>query len=394
MRNGHGDWERATCNTYTRRDNLSQKTIEQSAPSLSPTGVEATLHAGARTGVRPNEETPVSQQTLCQSSRPDLAAAQPALDKLDTRLLSIVVPVYNEEENLPELHRRLKALVPTLPFRATQVVFVSDGSTDGSEALIRQYVKCDPLFSGVFLTRNFGHQAAVSIGLAEATGSVVAVIDGDLQDPPEAIPLLIAALDEGADVAYGVRRKRKEGLLKRAAYGLFYRTLKYVSSIDIPLDSGDFCCMRRPVVDAIIRLPERNRFIRGLRAWVGYRHVGVEYARSARFAGTPKYTLRKLFGLAYDGYFSFTSMPTRLIQFVGLALAALSILVAAVYLFWYLINPDRFPRGFATLVISIWFLAGVQLFSLGILGEYIWRIADESRHRPVALVREIVRSAE
>jgi dolichol-phosphate mannosyltransferase len=167
-----------------------------------------------------------------------------------------------------------------------------------------------------------------------------------------------------------------------------------VSSIDIPLDSGDFCCMRRPVVDAIVNLPERNRFLRGLRAWVGYRQVGVDYERSARYAGEPKYTLRKLLGLAYDGYFSFTSMPTRLMQLAGFTLSALAILVAALYCGWYFIDPTRFPRGFATLVISIWFLAGVQLFSLGVLGEYIWRISDETRRRPVALVREIVRTAD
>ena len=193
-------------------------------------------------------------------------------------------------------------------------------------------------------------------------------------------------------MAYGVRRNRKEGLLKRAAYGIFYRSLKWVSSIDIPLDSGDFCCMRRPVVDAIVRLPERNRFIRGLRAWVGYTHVGVEYERSARYAGKPKYTLRKLLGLAYDGYFSFTSMPLRLMQFAGFVLSAMAILVAAAYVGVYFMGPSRFPRGFATLVVSIWFLAGVQLFALGILGEYIWRISDETRHRPVAPVREIVTS--
>jgi glycosyltransferase involved in cell wall biosynthesis len=310
---------------------------------------------------------------------------------MDKRLLSIVVPIYNEQENLLELRRRLKAVIGQLPFRAAEVLLVSDGSTDQSESIIREYVEDDPRFQGIFLTRNFGHQAAVSIGLAEAQGTVVAVIDGDLQDPPEAIVRLIGGLEEGADVAYGVRRKRKEGLFKRAAYGIFYRSLKWVSSIDIPLDSGDFCCMRRPVVDAIVRLPERNRFIRGLRAWVGYTHVGVEYERSARYAGEPKYTLRKLLGLAYDGYFSFSNMPTRLMQFVGFALSAMAILVAAAYIGVYFMGLGQFPRGFATLVVSIWFLSGVQLFSLGILGEYISRIADETRHRPVALVREVVK---
>jgi len=312
--------------------------------------------------------------------------------EMDRRLLSIVVPVYNEESNLPELRRRLKETVRELDFDSEEVILVSDGSTDASEPLIREYVREDPLFRGVFLTRNFGHQAAVSIGLAETKGSVVAVIDGDLQDPPEAIARLLGALDDGADVAYGVRRKRKESFLKRASYGIFYRTLRIISSIDIPLDSGDFCCMKRTVVDAIVRLPERNRFIRGLRVWVGYRHVGVEYERSARFTGTSKYTFWQLVGLAYHGYFSFSRMPARIIQFAGFALAALALVVAAIYVSWYLMASNRFPSGFATLVVSIWFLAGVQLFSLGILGEYITRILDETRHRPVALVREVVAS--
>ena len=304
--------------------------------------------------------------------------------------LSVVVPIYNEEENLPELRRRLKSVVEELEFARSEVLLINDGSADRSEALIRSIVAEDPLFTGIFLTRNFGHQAAVCVGLSQAKGSVIVVIDGDLQDPPEAIPLLVKAIEEGADVAYGVRTRRKENALKRTAYTVFYRLLQRLADIDIPPDAGDFSAMSRSVVDAMLTLPERNRFVRGLRAWVGYRQVGVEYERAARFAGEPKYTLRKLLGLAYDGLFSFSRLPIRLIQFLGFVASGVALVVACVYVVCYFIAARPFPVGFATLIVTIWFLAGVQLLFLGIVGEYVVRTCDEVRRRPVALVREIV----
>jgi polyisoprenyl-phosphate glycosyltransferase len=304
--------------------------------------------------------------------------------------LSIIVPIFNEEENLPELRRRLSSTVEELQFAQNEVLLISDGSVDRSEAMIRSIVAEDPLFKGVFLTRNFGHQAAVSVGLSQAKGSLVVVIDADLQDPPEAIPLLLKAIDEGADVAYAVRKHRKEGALKKVAYSAFYRLLQRLADIDIPLDSGDFSCITRPVVDAMLQLPERNRFIRGLRAWVGYRQVGVEYERAARFAGSPKYSFRKLLGLAYDGLFSFSKLPIRLIQFLGFVASGIALLIACVYVVCYFVIRTPIPPGFFTLIVSIWFLTGVQLLFLGIVGEYVVRTYDEVRHRPVALVREIV----
>jgi polyisoprenyl-phosphate glycosyltransferase len=308
--------------------------------------------------------------------------------------LSIVVPIFNEEDNLPELRRRLKGVVEQLRFAQSEILLVSDGSVDGSEAMIRSIVAEDPLFKGVFLTRNFGHQAAVSVGLSQAKGSLVVVIDGDLQDPPEAIPLLVQAVDDGADVAYAVRKHRKENALKRAAYAVFYRLLQRLADIDIPLDSGDFSCLTRPVVDAMLKLPERNRFVRGLRAWVGYRQVGVEYERAARFAGQPKYTLRKLMGLAYDGLFSFSRLPIRLMQFLGFVASGIALLVACIYVVYYFLVKTPIPAGFFTLIVSIWFLVGVQLLFLGVVGEYVVRTFDEVRRRPVALVREIVENAD
>lgn len=309
--------------------------------------------------------------------------------------LSIIIPIFNEAENLPELRRRVTEFLASAAasggggFDRAEVLLISDGSRDESEALIARIVDEDPLFTGIFLTRNFGHQAAVSTGLAHCKGDVVAIIDGDLQDPPEAIGLLVQAIREGADVAYGVRRARKENILKRAAYFAFYRTLRNVASIDIPLDTGDFCVMRRTVVDDMLRLPERNRFVRGLRAWVGYKQVGVEYERSARHAGTPKYTLRKLLSLAYDGLFSFSSVPVRIMQVLGFAISGISFITAIVYLTLALVVADpTWPRGWPTLIISIWFLGGVQLLFMGIVGEYVHRTFDETRRRPVALIRQ------
>lgn len=305
--------------------------------------------------------------------------------------LSIIIPVFNEEENLPELRRRVAAFVEGAGFGAAEVLLISDGSTDRTEELIAGIVREDALFTGVCLSRNFGHQAAVSTGLELAKGDVVAIIDGDLQDPPEAIGLLLGAIDRGADVAYGVRKARKEGPLKRGAYFAFYRLLRSMSSIEIPLDTGDFCVMRRRVVDGMLRLPERNRFVRGLRAWVGYTQVGVEYERHARHAGAPKYTLKKLFALAYDGIFSFTGLPVRLMQVLGFAISGLSFLLAMAYfgIALFAARPD-WPAGWPTLIISIWFLGGVQLLFLGLVGEYVHRTFDETRKRPVALVRQMI----
>jgi dolichol-phosphate mannosyltransferase len=309
---------------------------------------------------------------------------------MDRTRLTIVIPIYNEREILPHLAMRVRRACATMAFNDYEVLFVSDGSRDGSENMLAELVQRDRMFKALLLTRNFGHQAAVSAGLEHATGSIIAIIDGDLQDPPESIVGLVAALEQGADVAYAVRRKRKENIIKRAAYSAFYRVLRSVASIDIPLDSGDFCCMKRAVVDDMLKLPERNRFVRGIRAWVGYEQVGVEYERHARQAGDPKYTLRKLVALAYDGLFSFSNLPIKLMQFFGFGISTLAMLTAGGYFGWYMIAPGQFPVGWATLVISLWFLGGTQLLFMGILGEYVFRTFDEARKRPGALVRQVL----
>ncbi|NNE36335.1 MAG: glycosyltransferase family 2 protein, partial [Rhodothermales bacterium] len=311
---------------------------------------------------------------------------------LDRSMLSVVVPVYNEEETLPELRSRLMSVLEEIEFDDFEIVMVSDGSTDGTDAVIHEMVAADPRIVGIFLTRNFGHQAAVDAGLHAARGSVVAVMDGDLQDPPEVIPELINALDRGADVAYGIRRNRKEGPVKRAAYWSFYRGLKLISSTDLALDAGDFCCMTRRVVDAMNRLPESRRFLRGLRSWVGYKQVGVEYNRDRRYAGKPKYDLVRLFGLAYDGVFSFSSTPIKFMQVIGFATAFLAGLIGLIYLILAFFVET--PRGFPTVIVSIWFLGGLQLLAFGILGEYVHRTFDQTRRRPEALIREVLRQKE
>lgn len=303
-------------------------------------------------------------------------------------MLSVVVPVYNEEANLAEVRARVTRMLDGVGFDRSEVLFVSDGSSDGSERMIAEFARADPRLRGIFLTRNFGHQAAVSVGLERARGSVVTVIDGDLQDPPEHIPALIAALEDGADVAYGVRRKRKEPAFKRAGYWLFYRLLRMISSTNVPLDAGDYACMTRRVVDAMKSLPETRRFVRGLRAWVGYRQVGVEYERHQRFAGTPKYTLSGLLRLAYDGIFAFSGVPVKLMQIVGFVAASGAALVGLVYLIISLLVAT--PPGFPTIMLSIWLLGGVQLFAFGLLGEYVFRTYEEARRRPSAMVREVV----
>jgi len=312
---------------------------------------------------------------------------------LDRSLLSIVVPLYNESEMMEALWKRLADVLLRLRFDAVEVLLVDDGSADDTPLWIRRIVAGDPRFRGIFLSRNFGHQAAVTTGLQHARGSAVAIIDGDLQDPPESLLAMTDAL-EHADIAYGVRTQRKENLLKRSAYHLFYRLLQRVSSIDIPLDAGDFCCMRRAVVDAMALLPERRRFVRGLRAWVGYTQIGVPYARERRFAGVPKYTLTKLLRLTYDGLFSFSGLPIRVMQVLGFTVSASALLIAFGYFALYLVSPEAFPLGFATLVISIWFLGGVQLLFLGLVGEYVYRTFEEARGRPTAIVAAVLDSTQ
>ncbi len=301
-------------------------------------------------------------------------------------LLSVVVPLYNEGVNVDRLHRRLAAALAPLgdPY---ELVFVDDGSRDATPRLLDEAQEGDPSVVVIHLSRNFGHQAAVSAGLDHARGRAVIVMDGDLQDPPELLPRFVEKWDEGFDVVYAIRQKRKEGPMKRLGYFAFYRLLNAMSDLAIPLDSGDFCLMDRKVVDALNALPERIRFVRGLRTFVGFRQAGIAYERAARAAGRPKYTFRALIGLAINGLVSFSSYPLRLMTFVGIGTAAL----AAALTVWVFVDAfvhHTAPRGWASVIVTVLFLGSIQMIGLGIIGEYVRLIFLESKGRPSYIVGE------
>ena len=263
-----------------------------------------------------------------------------------TGLLSVVIPLFNEEENVVALWDRLRAVLESLgsPF---EVLFVDDGSRDATPHMVDGLHAEDERVVVIHLSRNFGHQAAISAGLEHALGQAVVVMDGDLQDPPELIPELLGLWRGGYEVIYAVRRSRQEGIFKRLGYRAFYRLLGLISDLEIPLDSGDFCLMDRRVVDILNRLPERCRFVRGLRSFLGFRQVGLDYDRPAREAGRPKYTLRKLSALAIDGLVSFSSAPLRLVTYLGLVAAGLA-LVLTVWVLNDAIYHRSAPPGWAS----------------------------------------------
>jgi len=302
-------------------------------------------------------------------------------------MISVVLPCYNEREILPELYRRLTAACEDFgePF---EVVVVDDGSDEETWARLCEIQEKDDRWKLLRLGRNFGHQIAVSAGIAHAAGDAVIVMDADLQDPPEELHRMIAKWKEGYHVVYAVRTKRKENLLKRACYKLFYRFLSCMANTPIPLDSGDFCLMDRKVVELLKSMPERNRFVRGLRSWVGLRQTPLEYERDARAGGKPKYSFRKLTKLAADGVISFSSKPLRMATYLGFLCSTIAF-VGAIFTFFQRIFADWFAKiglrpvsGFATTVIAVLFLGGVQLICLGIIGEYIGRIFEEVKGRP------------
>lgn len=313
----------------------------------------------------------------------------PRGESLPPPMLSLVIPVFNEEENLSTLHARITKTL-TEQGLDYEIVFVDDGSADRSPEMLRRLEAEDRRVVVVEFARNFGHQVAISAGLEHSRGRVVCIMDADLQDPPEVLHKFLAKWQEGWEVVYAIRTERKEWWGKRLAYAGFYRLLQRVANIEIPLDAGDFCIMDRKVVDLLVRMPERNRFVRGIRSWVGFRQVGVPYERQARHAGSPKYTFRKLLYLALDGLISFSHMPLRIITILGLIVSALSFMVAMFYVIKKITLGIDAP-GFTTLVVSIFFLAGIQLMTIGVIGEYIGRISDEVKHRPLYVARRVTR---
>lgn len=306
-------------------------------------------------------------------------------------MISVVLPAFNEQENIPQLYERLTSCARTWN-EAYEIIVVDDGSRDGTLAMCASYAANDPRFKVLSFSRNFGHPAAITAGLRFSSGDLVAILDSDLQDPPEELARFFAKCREGYDVVYAVRTKRKESAIKRASYFVYYRLLAKLATFDIPLDSGDFCVMSRRVVQTLNALPERNRFVRGLRSWIGFRQIGLEYERHARAAGEPKYTFRRLLNLALDGIFNFSYKPLRVITLTGIAVGALAMLAGLLFLFQYLGNVTllgynpRQARGWTSLILAILFLSGTQLFGLGVLGEYLGRIFEETKDRPMFIV--------
>jgi glycosyltransferase involved in cell wall biosynthesis len=301
-------------------------------------------------------------------------------------MYSIIIPIYNEQETVPELLRRLTAVLNGLD-RPAEVLFIDDGSGDASFSLLADAHRSDPRFKVIRLSRNFGHQVAISAGIDYAAGEAIMIMDGDLQDPPELLPEFLAKWKEGHDVVFAVRRKRKEGLLKKLAYFTFYRLLQRVAAIDIPLDSGDFSLIDRRVADVLRSMPERRRFVRGIRSWAGFKQVGVEYERDRRFAGEAKYTPSKLSRLALDGIFSFSFAPLRLASYTGFTISVISFALALFYLLQKIfVGIDT--KGWASTIVIILFLGGVQLLTIGIIGEYIGRVYDEVKQRPLYVVSD------
>lgn len=302
--------------------------------------------------------------------------------------LSIVVPVFNETAVFPELLRRVTAVLNSLPAaQSSEVIFVDDGSHDDTLDQIRQAAARDARVKFLSFSRNFGHQVAVSAGIEHAFGRRVVVMDGDLQDPPELIPDLLSKHAEGWEVVYAVRKTRKEGILLKMCYSLFYRLMDRISDIPIPLDTGDFCLMDRRVADVLRRMPERNRFVRGIRAWAGFRQTALPYDRDKRFAGKAKYSLAHLIRLALDGATSFSDFPLRLSGYLGFVIAGLSV-VGMIYSLISHYFFDATPQGWASITIAIFFIGGVQLLMISVVGHYVARIYTEVRQRPLYILKE------
>jgi glycosyltransferase involved in cell wall biosynthesis len=304
--------------------------------------------------------------------------------------VSVAIPIYNEREVLPELISRVKAVLSAVAGGPHEIVIVDDGSTEGSGRFLEEVARLDPTLTLVRLARNFGHQIALSAALDHSRGDCVIVMDGDLQDSPEAIPQFLAKYAEGYDVVYARRERRQGGVLLRICYRGFYRVVARLSNVALPLDAGDFALLSRRVVQQIRRAPERHRYLRGLRAWVGFRQVGIPLVRPSRAAGKSKYSFGRLLNLAFDGIFSFSIAPLRAASAVGL-LALVACGGFAVYSVIVKLLYNRSPQGFTALIVVITFLSGIQLLFVGLLGEYIGRVYEEVKRRPLYVVDKVIR---
>jgi dolichol-phosphate mannosyltransferase len=300
---------------------------------------------------------------------------------------SIIAPIFNEKENLPELHRRVSEVMDSTN-EPWELILVDDGSSDGSTEIIRDLAKKDSRVRPIIFARNFGHQVAVTAGLDYSRGDAVVIIDADLQDPPELILEMAKKWKEGNEVVFAVRAEREgESWFKLWTASLFYRIIYRITDVKIPLDTGDFRLMDRKVVNVMNQMRERHRFLRGMSAWVGFKQVGVEYKRAARVAGETKYPFRKMFRLAINAVTGFSYFPLQVATYFGFGSAGIAIVAIPVVVYMRITGSQAF-FGQASTLIAVLFLGGVQLISLGVLGEYIGRLYDEAKGRPLYIVRE------
>ncbi len=303
--------------------------------------------------------------------------------------LSVAIPIHNEESVLPELLTRLMGVLDKVQGGPHELLFVDDGSTDGTLALLEEAAQRDSRIMVLSLSRNFGHQAALTAALDHVTGDATVLMDGDLQDEPESIPRLLEKFFEGYDVVYAQRTRRKEAWPLRLSYYVFYRLMARLSDMKLPLDAGDFALMSRRVVEHLQRLQEHHRYLRGLRSWVGFRQIGIPVERSQRHSGRSKYSVFRLLKLASDGIFAFSIVPIRAAAILGATSIGLSGLFA-VYTIFAKLFLNQTPKGFTALLLLITFLSGILLFFLGVIGEYVGRIYEESKGRPIYIIGRLI----
>lgn len=316
-----------------------------------------------------------------------------SVDSVPAVALSAVVPAYNEEASLGELHRRLSAACAASCGGDYEIVLVDDGSRDGTWARMLALAEADSHLVAVRLTRNHGHQLALSAGLEVCRGARILIIDADLQDPPELLPAMLEAMDAGAHVVYGKRRARRgESWFKRLTAAMFYRVLRRLVDVDIPMDAGDFRLMSRKALDMLRRMPEQHRFVRGMVAWVGLKQVPLEYDRDARFAGETNYPLKKMLRLAVDAITGFSTKPLKIASYLGFAFAFLSLLGVVFTLYSWLFL--RTIVGWSSVMTVVLVLGSVQLLVLGVFGEYLGRMFIEAKRRPIFLIEDVVRQSD
>lgn len=304
--------------------------------------------------------------------------------------VSVAIPLYNEEQGVSELLRRVRAVLDATRGGPHEIVLVNDGSSDRTLEILETEAARDDRIVVISLSRNFGHQAALTAALDHVSGDVTVLMDGDLQDPPEAIPRFLERYHDGYDVVYAIRERRRAPWWLRVCYFLFYRALARMSEVQLPLDAGDFGLMSQRVVLELRRFPERHRYLRGLRAWAGFRQTGIALERPGRAAGESKYSMARLIGLALDGIFSFSTVPLRMATLLG-AFAIFASAAFALYSVYVRLMLHRSPQGFTALMVLIVFLSGVNLFFLGVIGEYVGRVYEQVKARPAYVIGRIIR---